>query len=142
ALLLFIAVGMIAGSEGIVGIYFNDPRLAQYIGIVALAFILFSGGLDTNWSTVKPVVKPAAVLATFGVFITAVTIALFISFVLDVSFLWGLLIGSIISSTDAAAVFSILRTRSISLKGNLKPLLELESGSNDPMAVFLTIGTI
>jgi cell volume regulation protein A len=142
ALLLFIAVGMIAGSEGIVGIYFNDPHLAQYIGIVALVFILFSGGLDTNWSTVKPVIKPASVLATLGVFLTAVIIGLFVSFILDVSFLWGLLIGSIISSTDAAAVFSILRTRSISLKGNLKPLLELESGSNDPMAVFLTIGTI
>ncbi|RPI72243.1 MAG: potassium/proton antiporter, partial [Ignavibacteriales bacterium] len=97
ALLLFIGVGIFAGSEGIVGIYFNDPRLAQYIGIVALVFILFSGGLDTNWSTVKPVVKPAAVLATFGVLITAVTIGLFVSFILDVSFLWGLLIGSIIS---------------------------------------------
>jgi len=142
ALLLFIGVGIVAGSEGVGGIYFDDARLAQYIGIIALVFILFSGGLDTNWNKVKPVVKPAISLATIGVLLTAVIIGLFVSFILEVSFLWGLLIGSIISSTDAAAVFSILKTRSISLKGDLKPLLELESGSNDPMAVFLTIGII
>jgi len=142
ALLLFIAVGIFAGSEGIGGIYFDDVTFAQNIGIIALIFILFSGGLDTNWNEVKPVLKPAISLATVGVFLTAVFIGLFVSYIFNVSFLWGLLIGSIISSTDAAAVFSVIRSRSISLKGDLKPLLEFESGSNDPMAVFLTIGTI
>ncbi|MDO8550791.1 MAG: potassium/proton antiporter [Ignavibacteria bacterium] len=142
ALLLFIGVGMFAGSEGIGGIYFDDVGLAQNIGIIALIFILFAGGLDTKWSEVKPVIKPAVSLATIGVFLTAVIVGLFVSYIFNVSFLWGLLIGSIISSTDAAALFSIIRSRSISLKGGLKPLLEFESGSNDPMAIFLTIGTI
>jgi len=142
ALLLFIIVGMVAGSEGIGGIYFDNMALAQNIGIVALVFILFSGGLDTNWNDVKPVIKPAISLGTIGVFLTAVFIGIFVSYLLDVSFLWGFLIGSIISSTDAAAVFSVIRSRSISIKGILKPLLEFESASNDPMAIFLTIGTI
>jgi potassium/hydrogen antiporter len=142
ALILFIGIGMIAGSEGPGGIFFDDAFTAQSIGIIALIFILFSGGLDTNWSSVKPVLAPSAVLATLGVLLTAVIVGIFVSLIFGVSFLWGLLVGSIISSTDAAAVFSIIRSRSIGLKGNLKPLLELESGSNDPMAVFLTIGTI
>lgn len=141
-MLLFIGVGMLAGSEGIGGIYFNDPSLAQSIGIIALVFILFSGGLDTNWSESKKVSKPAFLLATLGVLITALVIGVFVMWIFNTSFLWGLLVGSIISSTDAAAVFSILRTGNIELKGKLKALLELESGSNDPMAVFLTIGTI
>jgi potassium/hydrogen antiporter len=141
-LLLFIIVGMLAGSEGPGGIYFNDPELAQSIGIIALVFILFSGGLDTKWIQTKIVLKPALVLATSGVFITAVLVGLFISLIFKVDFLWGLLIGSIVSSTDAAAVFSILRTRKIAFKGSTRELLELESGSNDPMAIFLTIGTI
>jgi cell volume regulation protein A len=142
ALLLFIVVGMLAGSESIGGIYFDNFLLAQRIGTIALVFILFAGGLDTNWKEVKPVIKPAASLATLGVFLTAIFIGFFVSYLLNVSFLWGFLIGSIISSTDAAAVFSVIRSRSISLKGNLKPLLEFESASNDPMAIFLTIGTI
>ncbi len=142
ALLLFIGVGAFAGSEGPGGIYFNDAPLAQAIGIISLVFILFSGGLETKWNSVKTVIKPATVLASLGVLFTAVIVAVFISLILKVSFLWGLLLGSIISSTDAAAVFSILKTRNISLKGKLKPLLELESGSNDPMAVFLTISSI
>jgi cell volume regulation protein A len=142
ALILFIVVGMISGSEGIGGIYFDDIRLAQNIGIIALVFILFAGGLDTNWSEVKPVIRPALSLATLGVFLTAVIIGFFVSYLLDVSFLWGFLLGSIISSTDAAAVFSVIRSRSISLKGPIKPLLEFESASNDPMAIFLTLGTI
>lgn len=141
-MLLFIIVGMLAGSEGIGGIYFDDALLAQSIGIIALVFILFSGGLDTNWSKSKTAFKPALLLATFGVLITAIIIAIFVMLIFDTSFLWGLLVGSIISSTDASAVFTILRTGNVELKGKLKPLLELESGSNDPMAVFLTIGTI
>jgi len=141
-MLLFIAVGMLAGSEGIGGLYFDDALLAQSIGIIALVFILFSGGLDTNWSESKVVVKPALILASAGVFLTAIVVGICVMLIFNTSFLWGLLVGSIISSTDAAAVFSTLRTGNLELKGKLKPLLELESGSNDPMAVFLTIGTI
>ena len=141
-LLLFIGIGMLAGSEGIGGIYFDDPSLAQSIGIISLVFILFSGGLDTNWKETKVAVKPAFTLATIGVVVTAVIIALFVMLIFKTTFLWGLLIGSIISSTDAAAVFSILRVGNVNLKKDLKPTLELESGSNDPMAVFLTVGTI
>jgi len=141
-LLLFIGVGIIAGSEGLGGIVFNDPALAQSIGIVALLFILFSGGLDTDWRESKGVSAPAMTLATAGVLLTAFIVAAFLTIVLDTPFLWSLLIASIISSTDAAAVFAVLRMGNISLKGKLKPLIELESGSNDPMAVFLTVGTI
>lgn len=139
ALLLFIFVGMAAGSEGPGGIYFDDPWLTQLIGSAALALILFSGGLDTKWSRVRPVARPAILLATIGVSVTAVAVGLFCQAFLGFSLLEGILLGSIISSTDAAAVFSILRTRQIRLKGGLESLLEFESGSNDPMAVLLTI---
>lgn len=141
-LLLFILVGMLAGSEGIGGIYFDDAILSRSIGTIALVFILFSGGLDTKWSESKTSFKPAFTLATLGVLLTAIIVGLFVMLIFKTSFLWGFLVGSIISSTDAAAVFSILRTGNIGLKGRVKPLLELESGSNDPMAIFLTIGTI
>lgn len=142
ALLLFLILGMLAGSDGFGGIYFDDPALAQFIGVIALVLILFSGGLYTDWSEVRPVLKEGLLLATFGVLITAVTVGLFASVLLGFSILEGLLLGSIISSTDAAAVFSVLRSKGIGLKGRLKPLLELESGSNDPMAIFLTVGFI
>lgn len=138
-LLLFLVVGMLAGSDGFGGIYFNDPQTAKFIGAVALSFILFSGGLDTRWGDIKPVLWQGVVLSTFGVFLTAVIVGLFVTTVTSLSWLEGLLLGSIVSSTDAAVVFSILRSKSIALKGNLRPLLELESGSNDPMAYFLTI---
>ncbi|MCL5021255.1 MAG: potassium/proton antiporter [Bacteroidetes bacterium] len=141
-LLLFIAVGMVAGSEGIGGIAFDDPRLAQSVGIVALIFILFAGGFDTKWSNVSGVFWQAAGLSTIGVFLTAFFVAVFAARLLGLSMLDGFLLGAIVSSTDAAAVFAVLRSRDISLKGNLASLLELESGSNDPMAVFLTMGTI
>ncbi len=141
-MLLFIIVGMLAGSEGIGGIYFDNTLLAQSIGIIALVLILFSGGLDTKWTESKSVFKPAVLLATVGVIITAVITAVCVMLIFNTSFLWGLLVGSIISSTDAAAVFSVLRSGNLELKGKLKPLLELESGSNDPMAVFLTVATI
>ncbi|MDX5347341.1 MAG: potassium/proton antiporter, partial [Hymenobacteraceae bacterium] len=138
-LVLFLGIGMLAGSDGIGGIYFNDPRGAQSIGVIALAFILFSGGLDTRWESVKPVVKPGLVLSTVGVLATALLVGAFVTLITDFTWLEGLLLGAVVSSTDAAAVFSILRAKSIGLKGNLRPLLELESGSNDPMAYFLTI---
>lgn len=140
ALIIFLIIGMLAGSDGIGGIYFNDPYIAQFLGAIALTFILFSGGLETKWDSVKPVFRQGLILSTAGVLLTAVVVGLFVSLVSDFSLTEGLLIGAIVSSTDAAAVFSILRSRSIGLKGNLRPLLELESGSNDPMAYFLTIG--
>ncbi|MFA6358337.1 MAG: potassium/proton antiporter [Candidatus Omnitrophota bacterium] len=141
-LLLFLAIGILAGSEGIGGLYFDNAQLAKSIGIVALIFIIFSGGLDTNWKDTKSVVWPGVVLSTVGVLLTAIITGIFAVYVLKFSFLEGMLLGSIVSSTDAAAVFSILRSKRISLKQPLKPLLEFESGSNDPMAVFLTVGFI
>ncbi len=142
ALLLFLAVGMLAGSDGPGGIQFDDAGLARSIGTIALVLILFAGGLDTRWSSVRPVLGQAASLATLGVVLTALAIGVFSTFVLGFTLLEGMLFGAIVSSTDAAAVFSLLRSRHVSLSGNLTPLLEFESGSNDPMAVFLTVGLI
>ena len=141
-LVLFIGLGMIAGSEGIGGIYFDDANIAQTVGIIALLFILFAGGLDTDIKDIKPIKWQAFSLATIGVFISAMLFGIIASYLLNIELLYGLLLGSIISSTDAAAVFNVLRSKNVSLKNNLKPLLELESGSNDPMAIFLTIGLI
>ncbi|MBB6609438.1 potassium/proton antiporter [Pontibacter sp. Tf4] len=139
ALILFLVVGMLAGSEGIGNIHFNDPRSAQSIGTIALTIILFSGGLDTRWETTKPILWRGVSLSTFGVFITALLLGLFVWRITDFTFLEAMLLASIVSSTDAAAVFSILRSKNIGLKHNLRPTLELESGSNDPMAYFLTV---
>ncbi len=138
-LLLFLAIGMLAGSDGLGGIHFDDPQIAQFVGIVSLNFILFSGGLDTNWSSVKPILREGLALSTLGVLLTAVTLGLFVFYCTDFTIYESLLLGSIVSSTDAAAVFSILRSKSLALKTNLRPTLELESGSNDPMAYVLTI---
>lgn len=138
-LLLFLTIGMLAGSDGIIDIHFDNPKVAQFIGIVALNFILFSGGLDTNWKTVKPILKQGVLLSTLGVFLTAITLGTFVWSITDFTIYESLLLGAIVSSTDAAAVFSILRSKSLALKNNLRPTLELESGSNDPMAYVLTI---
>ena len=138
-LLLFLAIGMLAGSDGIGGINFDNPKIAQFIGIVSLNFILFSGGLDTNWKAVKPILKEGIALSTLGVLLTAISLGTFVWFVTDFTIYESLLLGSIVSSTDAAAVFSILRSKNLALKTNLRPTLELESGSNDPMAYVLTI---
>ncbi|HEY7534817.1 MAG TPA: potassium/proton antiporter [Thermodesulfobacteriota bacterium] len=142
ALLIFLVVGMLAGSEGLGGIEFDNPLLAQSLGIVALSFILFAGGLDTDWESIRPLLWRGLTLSTVGVLITSLLIGVFAVKVLNFSLLEGLLLGAIVSSTDAAAVFAVLRSRNVSLKEQLKRLLELESGSNDPMAVFLTIGLI
>jgi len=141
-LLLFLILGMLAGSDGPGGIYFDDPALARSIGVIALILILFSGGMDTDWNSIRPVIKEGLLLSTLGVLLTALTVGFFARALLGWSLVEGLLLGSIVSSTDAAAVFSVLRSKSIGLKGQLKPLLELESGSNDPMAIFLTVGLI
>ncbi|MEQ8360633.1 MAG: potassium/proton antiporter [Cytophagales bacterium] len=138
-LLLFLAIGMLAGSDGIGGIRFDDPKIAQFIGVVSLNFILFSGGLDTNWTAVKPILKEGIALSTMGVLLTALSLGFFVWIITDFTIYESLLLGSIVSSTDAAAVFSILRSKSLALKTNLRPTLELESGSNDPMAYVLTL---
>lgn len=142
ALLLFLVVGMLAGSEGPGGIYFDDPKSSQFMGIVALTFILFSGGLETKFETIRPVLLNGLALSTAGVLVTALAVGAFTSYVLNFTLIEGLLLGAIVSATDAAAVFSILRTRNIGLKGTIRPLLEFESGSNDPMAFFLTISFV
>jgi len=140
ALLLFLGIGMLAGSDGPGKIYFDNAQVAQEVGIVALAFILFAGGLETDWQAVRPALGGALSLSTIGVLLTAIIVAAFAVFVLNFTFAEGLLLGAIISATDAAAVFSVLGAKNLQLKGKLLPLLELESGTNDPMAVFLTIG--
>ena len=139
ALILFLAIGMLAGVDGPGGLNFSDANAANQVGTFALAFILFSGGFQTRWSDVKPIVTQGVVLSTLGVFFTSVVAAIPIAMLPQFSYKDAFLLGSIISSTDAAAVFSILRTQKVGLKGTLKPLLEFESGSNDPMAVFLTL---
>ncbi|RYY67603.1 MAG: potassium/proton antiporter [Chitinophagaceae bacterium] len=138
-LIFFLIVGILAGSEGVGGIHFDNAKFAQFIGIVALNFILFSGGLDTRWQHIRPVLSKGIALSTVGVFITALSVGVFVHYVFGFTLAEGLLLGSVISATDAAAVFSILRGKGIGLKGPLQPMLELESGSNDPMAYFLTI---
>ena len=142
SLVLFLAIGMLAGSDGLGGIYFDNAAAAQAIGVTALAFILFSGGLDMPLSRARPVVRASLALATLGIVLTTLSVGLFAAWILELPPLVGLLLGAVISSTDAAAVFSILGSRSIRLKDPLEPLLELESGSNDPMAVILTVGLI
>ena len=142
ALLLFLGVGMLFGSDGL-GIHFDNIGLAQMIGTVALSAILFSGGLDTKIADIKPVLGPGIVLATLGVLITALATGVVLYFLLDhrlgVSLMGCLLLASTMSSTDSASVFSILRGRGLNLKHNLRPTLELESGANDPMAYVLVL---
>ena len=142
ALLLFLGIGMLAGSEGIGGIYFDDFSLARNVGIVALALILYAGGLDTRFASIRPVLGRGITLATVGTLATAGLLGLFVTMATDLSVLEALLLGAVVSSTDAAAVFSILRARQVHLPERVRSLLELESGSNDPMAVFLTVSLI
>ena len=141
ALLLFLGVGMLFGSDGI-GIHFDNIKLAHMIGTVALSAILFSGGLDTKIEDIKPVLGPGVTLATLGVLLTAVITGLILYLLIDPRLGLGvmgcLLLASTMSSTDSASVFSILRGKGLHLKHNLRPTLELESGANDPMAYVLT----
>ena len=145
ALLLFLGVGMLAGSDGF-GIYFDSPQIAQFIGTVALCIILFSGGMDTHYREIKPILAPGVTLATLGVLMTTIITGLFIYSLSDLlpgnfqlGLLESMLLAAVMSSTDSASVFSILRSKGISLKERLRPTLELESGSIDPMAYMLTI---
>ena len=142
-LLFFLFVGMAFGTDG-VGIEFDSFATVQFIGMVALSIILFSGGMDTSFEEVRPILKEGVVLATVGVMLTALftgTVIYYVSGWLgaQIPFTLSLLIAAVMSSTDSASVFAILRSKRIGLKENLRPLLELESGSNDPMAYILTI---
>lgn len=142
SLALFLVIGMLAGSDGLGGLYFDNPALVQTLGVIALVLILFSGGLDTEWEGVRPVLWSGLALSTIGVVITAFMVGWFVSIVQGLSFLEGLLLGAIVSSTDAAAVFMVLRARNAKLPKKLANLLELESGSNDPMGVVLTVALV
>lgn len=144
-LLLFLLVGMIFGSDGL-GLQFNSAEDAQFIGMIALSIILFSGGMDTKFQDIKPVLKPGIVLSTVGVLLTTVLTGVFIYFLsglthtnIELTMMASLLLAATMSSTDSASVFSLLRSQRMNLKENLRPMLELESGSNDPMAYMLTI---
>ena len=148
ALLLFLGVGMLFGSDGF-GIQFENIQVAQNIGTIALCIILFSGGMDTNISEIRPVIAKGVILATIGVFMTALISGVMIWWILGmtmesagIGLLTSLLLASTMASTDSASVFSILRSKGLNLKNNLRPLLELESGSNDPMAYILVITLI
>lgn len=140
ALVLFIIVGMVAGSDGLGFIYFDNAKYAQLIGVFALVIILFEGGLQTKWKIVKPVIIPSLSLATFGVILTTTIVALAAKLILDVTMLEAFLFGAIVGSTDAAAVFAVLKGQNI--KERMGATLEAESGTNDPMAVFLTLAFI
>ena len=145
ALLLFLGVGMVAGVDGF-GLHFDNAMTAQSIGMISLSIILFSGGVDTNFKEIKPVFAPGTMLATVGVFITTAVTGAFIYYMFrwlapehSFGLIESFLLAAIMSSTDSASVFSILNSSRTSLKQNLKPTLELESGSNDPMAYLLVI---
>ena len=145
ALLLFLLVGMAFGSDGL-GLVFNNYHQAQFVGVAALSVILFTGGMETNFSDIRPVLKQGIVLATIGVFLTTLFCGLFIFFLTrighlsrPISIIMCFLMASVMSSTDSASVFNILKNSKIRLKENIRPMLELESGSNDPMAYVITI---
>ena len=137
-LLAFIGLGMLFGVGGPLGIGFDNYRMAEQICTVALIFIMFYGGFGTNWKQAKRVAKQSVLMSTVGVLLTACIVAVFAHFVLRFSWIESFLIGSVISSTDAASVFSILRSRKLGLKYNTASVLELESGSNDPVAYMMT----
>ena len=148
ALLLFLGVGMFFGCDGpipFLQIQFDSPKVTQFIGVIALSIILFSGGMDTKYQDIKPIIGPGVTLATLGVLLTTFITGLFIYFIcglipsINLDIWESMLLAAVMSSTDSASVFSILRSKGLSLKERLRPTLELESGSNDPMAYMLTI---
>lgn len=145
ALLLFLVTGMLFGSDGL-GLQFNSPESAQFIGMIALSIILFTGGMDTKFKEIRPIAVPGLILSTVALLLTTLLTGAFIYCLamisgmnMNVPLLTAFLMAATMSSTDSASVFSILRSQKMQLKHNLKPLLELESGSNDPMAFMLTI---
>ena len=138
-LLVFLIIGMLVGEDGFLGIQFENVQGAYFIGNLALAVILFDGGLRTEISLFRVGLRPALSLATLGVVVTVAVCGLLASWILDISLLQGLLLGAIVGSTDAAAVFSVLTNQGLALKARVGAALEIESGLNDPMAVFLTL---
>ncbi|UII57081.1 potassium/proton antiporter [Cytobacillus spongiae] len=136
SLVLFVAVGMVLSNY----IYYDNAKITQLFGILALIVILFEGGLQTKWTNIRPVLPASLSLATIGVFVTTLIIGIVAKFVLDFTWLEGLLFGAIVGSTDAAAVFAVLGNKNI--KPKLTSTLEAESGTNDPMAIFLTVTLI
>ena len=138
-LLVFLIIGMLAGEEGIVGIQFDNPQVAFLIGSIALVIILFDGGMRTHPERFRVALAPASMLATVGVVLTCAIVGVSAAYLLDMTLLQGLLLGAILSSTDAAAVFSIFQSQGLRIKERVASTLEIESGSNDPMAVMLTL---
>ena len=139
ALLIFIMIGMLFGSDGVFKIPFEDYSFASHVCESALIIIMFTGGFAVKWETAKPVMVKACLLSTLGVAVTALVTMLFCHFVLGFGWCEGFLMGAVISSTDAASVFSVLRSRRLNLKNGIAPLLEVESGSNDPFSYMLTV---
>lgn len=137
-LLVFLCIGLVAGEDGL-GLVFNDPEIAYFLGSLALAVILFDSGFGTRTQTLKRAAGPAFVLATVGVLLTTVLVGVAARYLFDLPWLHAMLMGAIIGSTDAAAVFFLLRAGGIKIYKRVRSLLEVESGSNDPMAIFLTI---
>lgn len=145
SLLLFLGVGMLFGSDGL-GIQFSNPKITQFVGMLALSIILFSGGMDTKFAEIRPIASQGVMLATLGVLFTTLITGAFIYFLSSVvvgyemlTLAESMLLAAVMSSTDSASVFSILRSKGVYLKQRLRPTLELESGSNDPMAYMLTL---
>ena len=141
-LLLFLMVGMLAGEEGILGIEFSQYAIANFVGQAALACILLDGGLRTSFKSFRVGLKPAVTLATWGVLATVMILGIFVTWLLDVDWRFGLLMAAIVGSTDAAAVFSLLRNGGVKLNDRVQATLELESGANDPLAILLVTGLI
>ncbi|MFK3916247.1 MULTISPECIES: potassium/proton antiporter [unclassified Psychrobacter] len=141
-LLLFLIVGMLAGEQGILGIEFSQYALANFVGQAALACILLDGGLRTSFKSFRVGLKPAITLATWGVLVTVMVLGVFVTWLLDVDWRFGLLMAAIVGSTDAAAVFSLLRNGGVKLNDRVQATLELESGANDPLAILLVTGLI
>ncbi len=139
-LVAFLALGMLLGSDGPGGIDFDDAELARQVGIVGLALILFEGGLQTSWRRLRAVAAPAAMLSTVGVVVTALLVGIAAQALFDLSWLESILLGAVVASTDAAAVFATLRFTHV--RRRLARTLEAESGGNDPMAIALTLGLI
>ncbi len=144
-LLIFLFLGMIFGSDGL-GLHFYSVEQAQFIGIIALSIILFTGGMDTKIKQIRPIMAQGLLLSTFGVVLTTFFTGLFVYFLFQLDFIpitltlpTALLLAATMSSTDSASVFNLLRSQNMELKDNLRPMLELESGSNDPIAYMLTI---
>jgi cell volume regulation protein A len=138
-LLVFLCLGMVAGQDGIGGVVFDDFRGTYIIGSAALAIILFDGGMRTRFANFRGVLAPAGALATIGVLITTVLTGAIASLVLGLTWIEGMLVGAVVSSTDAAAVFFLMRSKGVKLRRRVNNTLEIESATNDPAAVFLTI---